>query len=405
MKEKGSYNRRGFIKSTVIGATGALFASRAIGQTTKEKAGKKFPEQKFIYRTLGNTGVKLPIVSMGVMRADNPNLVAAALDAGIKHLDTAYGYQQGRNEEMIGKVVKERPRDSFFIATKMSGVPIDRETGQFTKEATTEAFLEILNTSLKRLDLEYVDLLHIHKPRHREAALFEPLLKAFEMAKKNGKIRFIGLSTHDNQPEVIQAAIDSKFYEVVLTSYNYTMDNRKELKQAIANAANAGLGVIAMKTMAGGFLDRERQKPVNAKAALKWALQDTNIHTSIPGFTTFDQMAESLSVMEDLTLTEEEMNDLEKGKNVTGLYCQGCWQCLDQCSQRLPIPDIMRAYMYTYGYRELEKARDLLLSLDLGKNVCEDCGNCLVNCAKGFNISEKIRDVIRLRNVPSDFIV
>jgi hypothetical protein len=85
-------------------------------------------------RMLGRTGIEVPIVSMGVMNADNPNLVRAALDGGIFLLDTAHGYQEGRNEEMLGTVIKDRKRDSFVLATKVHLSTLDRKTGLFSKE-------------------------------------------------------------------------------------------------------------------------------------------------------------------------------------------------------------------------------------------------------------------------------
>ena len=81
----------------------------------------------------------------------------------------------------------------------------------------------------------------------------------------------------------------------------------------MAYAAKAGVGIIAMKTQAGVFWDRERQHQINMKAALKWALANENVHTAIPGFTTFDQMNLDLSVMEDLQLTPAEKKDLTLG--------------------------------------------------------------------------------------------
>ncbi len=64
----------------------------------------------------------------------------------------------------------------------------------------------------------------------------------------------------------------------------------------------------------------------------------------------------------------------------------------------------MRAYMHTYGYRNLALAQDVVLSLDLPAKVCEDCSRCSVKCSVGFNVAGKIRDVIRIREVPSEFI-
>lgn len=250
-----------------------------------------------------------------------------------------------------------------------------------------------------------MDILYLHNVWRREAALFEPLLKALEKAKKAGKTRFMGVTTHRNEPEVIQAAIDSKVYDVALTAYNFKQDHYLGVRQAIAKASQAGLGIIVMKPLAGGYLDRERKKPVNAKAALKWVLQDPNVHTAIPGFTTFDQMELDLSIMEDLTLKESEKKDLQLGSSMDGFYCQGCETCLSQCPQLLPIPDIMRAYMYAYSYKNLGEAQELLFSLNLPRNVCEECEQCSVSCTKGFNVSKRIKNIARLMDIPSDFIV
>ncbi|UCG26890.1 MAG: aldo/keto reductase [Bacteroidales bacterium] len=404
MEKKNKVNRRGFLKSSVIGATGIVVGQTALaGQSvTNLKSGKE--EAKIVYRTLGKTGLKLPIVSMGVMRADNPNLVRAALDKGIRHLDSAHGYQQGRNEEMLGKLLVDYPRESYTISTKIQPTGQNRRTGLISDEFTREGFMDMFNISMERLGLEYVDILHHHGVSSREGLMYEPLVDIMKKIKKSGRARFLGLSTHSNEAEVLVAAAESGFIDVVLTAYNFTK-NVDEMNAAIKKAADAGLGIIAMKTMAGGFFDRERQHPVNTQAALKWALQNPNVHTSIPGFTTFDHLEDSFSIMENPEMTEEEKNHIEEGKNTASLYCIGCQVCLNQCRNNLPVPDLMRAYMYTYGYRNLEKAYDLLTDLDLSNNPCKDCTACTITCTKKFDVAAKIKDVSRLLDVPEDFIV
>ncbi|MGK7395690.1 MAG: aldo/keto reductase [Candidatus Cyclobacteriaceae bacterium M3_2C_046] len=396
MESGSNVNRRNFLKSTALGTSGLLIATTP--------AQSKVVKKKVITRQLGKTGIELPIVSMGVMRSDNPNLVKAALKSGVVHLDTAHVYQGGRNEEMLGKLLKNTPRKSYIISTKIKGEAMDRE-GNFTKDTTAEAFLEKFNISMERLGLDYVDILYSHNLRTRQAVLFEPIMQAMEQIKKEGRARFLGVSTHSNEPEVIHAAADSQFFDIVLTSYNFKQEHRKAMDEALERAASAGLGLVAMKTMAGGFLDKEKKHPVNARAALKWALRNPNIHTAIPGFTTFEQMEESLSVMENLKMKKDEVNDLQLGMNMPGLYCQGCQQCLPGCQQKLPIPDIMRSYMYTYGYKDLAKAQQELISLNLADNPCQDCHTCQVKCAKGFDIANNIHDVLRVRNIPGEFLV
>jgi hypothetical protein len=393
--------RRDFMKSTLAGLGGFFFLPLDDKKQEVRVVEAEGKERKFVYRTLGKTGLKLPVINMGVMNSDNPNLIRAALDAGMVLLDTAHGYMGGRNEETIGGVIKGRPRDSFAIASKVN-LPQDRTTGLYTEGATTEEFLRKLDISLKRLGLDYVDILHHHGVSRRESALFEAALKALDKAKKDGKIRFAGISTHANEPEVIHAAVDSKSYDVILTAYNFQQKHYAEVRDAIARAAQAGIGVVGMKAIRGGY----RQPSVkNAAAALKWVLQDPNVHIIVPGFTAFEEMNVDLAVMENLNLTEDEKKALQKEASLPSLYCQGCRQCLKQCPEKLPIPDLMRAYMYTYGYRNLALAQDLLFSLNLPARVCEDCSLCPVKCSSGFKVSTKIRDVARLRDVPSEFIV
>ena len=386
--------RRDFMKSTLAGVGGLFFLPKIDMKQELRLVEAKGKEKKIVYRTLGKTGIKVPVISMGAHHTDNPNLVRVALDSGIVMLDTAQAYQRGQNEEMIGQVLKGRPRDSYVIATK-AGLPNNQTTGLYTEEATEKAFLKKVDSSLKNLGLDYVDIYYHHNVWKRESALYEPILKALEKVKKEGKARFVGITTHMNEPEVIRAAVDSKFYDVILTSYNFQQKHYAEMRNAIAGASQAGLGVVGMKAIRGGSGQAPTVK--NTAAALKWVLQDPNVATIVPGFTTFEEMNIDLTVMEDPSLTDSEKKDLQKEASLPGLYCQGCRQCLGQCPEHLPIPDLMRAYMYAHGYRNLTHAQDLVLSLNLPTRVCEDCSQCQVRCLIGFNVSRKIRDVVLLR--------
>ena len=160
-----------------------------------------------------------------------------------------------------------------------------------------------------------------------------------------------------------------------------------------------------MKTMAGGFLDKERNKPVNCRAALKWVLQDPNVHTTIPGITSFDQLTENVGVMENLEMTEEEKLFIEEARLQAGLYCDQCGQCLADCRKNLPVNEIMRAYMYAYGYHQTENAMTLIRDNRIVPGACDGCDSCSVTCRKGFNVAERIADISRLAAVPGDFLV
>ena len=225
--------------------------------------------------------------------------------------------------------------------------------------------------------------------------------------KKEGKCRLIGVSTHSGEPEVLRAAVESKVYDVVLIAYNFRQPHVAEVKKAIAEAAKAGLGIVAMKTQAGIYWDRERQRQINMKAALKWVCRNENVHTTIPGITTFDQLELDLSVMEELRLTPGEKKDLQLGSRLglPGLYCRQCGSCVAQCPRGVDIPTFMRSYMYVYGYRNLEVAKEALASTDLSYIPCSDCGTCPVRCTMGYDVRSRVIDVARIKDVPDEFIV
>ena len=209
---------------------------------------------------------------------------------------------------------------------------------------------------------------------------------------------------HKNEPLVINTMADDGIWDVVLTSYNYRQTYRDEMNGAIEKAAAAGMGIVAMKTMAGGWLDRERTQPVNAPAALKWVLSNPNVHTTIPGITTFDQLTTDLKVMRDITLTADEETVLVAQAAADGLYCNACSNCMPGCRRELPIPELMRAYMYAYGYGNLAMASELLSETAVRQDPCAGCDSCTADCVRSFNLREKITDITRLANVPYDLL-
>ena len=394
-----SINRRGFLRTGLTGAAGIVALSPSLGAST-------FSEQQenIIYRTLGKTGMKIPVISFGVMRADNPNLCKAAYDKGIKLFDTANGYQNGNNETMLGNLLKDYARNSFYLATKVKPAGVDRE-GKPSDQTTVDDFLEKFNTSLSRLKMDYVDILYVHDIRNPELLEYKPIINAVKKLKKDGRIKFMGFSTHANEPVVINAAADTDTWDVILTAYNFKQTYISELNLAIKKANQAGIGIVTMKPMAGGgFLDKERTKPINSTAALKWALSNSDVTTAIPGMTDFGQLDLNVKIMTDISITDAEKKDLMIANAETGLYCTGCTKCIGACTMNLPVPDLMRAYMYAYGYSNAGMAHSLLGELGMNDNPCKDCNGCKVVCTKYFDVKEKIADISRLVNVPADFL-
>ncbi|GHT71311.1 aldo/keto reductase [Bacteroidia bacterium] len=389
-------NRRKFLGLSALAGAGALVAPQTAMASVKGETAM-VEKQKMAIRTLGKTGLKMPILSMGVMRADNPAVVRAAYNSGITFFDTANGYQKGRNEEMLGEFFKDKDRKSFTIATK---VHANLSSNNFETE-----YEEQMNISLRRLQMDYVDVFYTHAVENVGILSDPRLIKMLKKFKKEGKIKHIGFSTHANKPAQIDEAIKTGIYEVCLISYNFKLGILPDLDAAIQRGVDAGMGFVAMKTMVGGVEDAEGKKQVDGAACLRWVWQNPNIATAIPGFTSFDLLDNCLEAAYRPEIDEADKKYLAGliDKNEL-LYCQNCEQCVDQCTKNLPIPTIMRAYMYNYGYKHASLSKETLASLALNGNDCAGCTGCTVNCSSGFKVAEKIAAITPIVNVPSYFL-
>lgn len=391
MKNAG-WNRRDFIvkpilwagAATVIGKSESLFADAATANAP------------LIQRTLGSTGIKLPIVSMGVMNADIPGLLRRAYELGIRHFDTAAGYQQGRNEEMVGNVIKEMGvRDRVVISTKQPSP----NSPQNSSEAR-RLFIEGVESSLRRLQMDHVDILYHHAVDSVEDAQAEGPLDALQSLRKEGKTRFIGLSTHktvDVVPEVIRLGI----FDVALVMLNYTMAHDSEIVSTIERAAKAGIGIVAMKTLAGGRVKPDPNlpkelPPESQTALLKWVLNHEFVTTAIPGFSAYEHLEQDFSVARDLAYTDEEKKFLaDKSFTAQAQFCQQCGECEKECPKKVDIPVLMRSHMYAVQYRNIDMARKTLGGTTPGRGLdaCAECGSCFVTCRRAVQIGRKIDDL------------
>lgn len=404
--------RRKFLRNGLLTIAGAGMTSSSLSKCHADQ-GDNREKVKFVYRTLGKTGIRLPIVSMGTGSTQSSGLVSAALDKGVKLLATSPYYQNGKNEKMVGSIIKGRHRDSFVVLTSVDLIKwSDTRTGELKPGFDPKIIIKKVDESLKRLNVDHIDILVQAFAATRKSVLSKPIRDAMEAIRKSGKVKYIGIATHRLEHEAIRAAVDSGKIDVVMTSYNFRRkgwkwkQEGKKLDDAIRYAAESGMGIIAMKTMAGVYWDKERTQPINASAALKWVLQNKNIHTIVPDCTSYDQLDQNLGLMADLNFTEAETRSLEPPSKelVSGLYCQQCNKCISQCPASMDIPTIMRSYMYAYGYRNLEHAKDTLSMAGLKSLPCVDCSDCVVNCSMGFNVKKKILDIGRLTDVPEDLI-
>lgn len=343
------------------------------------------------YRVLGKTGLKVSALGFGCMTTSDSSVIERAADMGINYFDTARSYQNGNNERMVGAALKG----------KRAGVLISSKTPAKTK---AEALAD-LETSLRELQTDHLDVWFLHN-KSTAAEVTDDLLEAQRIAKRDGKIRLAGVSTHFNMPEMLEHLVKQGQTDVALASFNFTM--KPEVAAAIRNARGAGMGVVAMKVLAGGLsrIQRgDRLYGVNPEsltstlkregamlAAIKWALKNSSVDTAIVCMTDADQLQENaLAMSQPFSGQDERLLALQLAA-IAPLYCRMCGECGGACVRGVPVPDVLRILTYAEGYGEFPLARERFLELGASARGtrCADCSSCSVRCPNGVRVQERM---------------
>jgi predicted aldo/keto reductase-like oxidoreductase len=334
-------------------------------------------------RTLGKTGLKVTTVGFGCMITSDPSVVQRAVDLGITYFDTARSYQRGNNERMVGAALGAK-RKQVVLSTK-------------TEARDKAGQLAELDTSLSELKTDYVDIWYLHG-KSNAADIHDDMIEAQQLAKQQGKVRFTGISTHSGQPQLLPWMVEKGAFDVVLAAFNFTMDPATE--QAIAAASKAGMGVVAMKVMAGGTRslrpgDPNRQKlsqPGAMLAALKWVINRPGVSTTVPSMTDMDQLEENVKAMEHPLSSADEKLLAAHLETIQPFYCRMCGKCEGTCAKGLPVADVLRCLTYADGYGQFALGRERFLELPAQRPDvrCADCAECTVKCPYGVQVSSRM---------------
>jgi len=397
---KSELSRRGFISTTAscLAAAG-LMAVPGTKVFAQEKTDVN-KEQPILTRKIGKAGPEVPIVGMGVANASGPSIIKAAFEHGVRLFDTAATYQYGGNEQLLGTTLKKMGvRDQATIITK---VFTPRQRRGLTAEQSKAKFIKATDASLSRLKMDHVEIMFVHDVGNPEEVNNEGVKEAATILKKQGKIGMIGVATHASMASVIDATVSAGFYDIVLTAINFTMADDTALLAAIANAHKKGLGVIAMKTQAGGSRwpnpdSRQAYDTLTInKACLKWVMRNENIASSIPGFNTFEHLEQDFSVAHGLEYAEQEEAFLSDNSITLGMgFCRQCQKCLASCPAGVEIPTLMRTHMYATQYANFSLARMALdeIPSQAGLKQCSSCDACTAQCANSVPIPDKIAEL------------
>lgn len=369
-------------------------------------------------RPFGNTGATVSLLAFGAMRlpyreADGKNrldidagaaLIRGAVDLGVNYVDTAPYYCDGESEIAVGRALKGIRKD-VFLSTKN---PIE--------DASGDHFRARLEQSLKKLDTDYIDFYYMWGINR---ALFEKSidvadgpLEAAAKAKAEGLIRHICFSFHD-QPENMVWLVDRGCFEAVLCQYNL-LDRRNE--QAIAHAAEKGLGVAIMGPVGGGRLGEPSpvirsmlggRSKSTAETALRFVFANPNVSCALSGMGSREMVEENVRTASNETpLSPEELGriraSLEQNKKLADLYCTGCRYCMP-CPSGVDIPrnfELMN-YHRVYGLTDYARAEYAALGKEGGPqgkkaSACVGCGACEKKCPQKLPIRGQLRETARI---------
>jgi hypothetical protein len=376
MKSMNRLTRRHFFQST----SGLFLFNTISGKSFASRIENHHPIK---YRTLGRTGFKLSVLGIGAMRSSEPGVIRKALAMGINNVDTARDYMGGFNESVVAKAVKGI-RQKIYITSKI-------------KISNPKEMIKDVEKSLTVLKTDYLDILLLHALSLPEEINNDDVKMLLVKLKEQGKIRAFGFSTHRNMSALVELASSARpFYDVILTAFNFKSDHR--LQKAIAKAAPKKMGIIAMKTQAGGYESKGQQGLNQHQAALKWVLSNPNITAAIPAMVTFEQLEENYQAMA-FTMNSKEQHSLYKyGQRIDNELCRFCDACKGQCPHGISMPELNRCIMYADGYGDAELAQRTFRELVPFNPVemCRECQTCKITCIHNLNTDQKVKRAIEL---------
>jgi aryl-alcohol dehydrogenase-like predicted oxidoreductase len=374
-------DRRKFLK------LGAATSSLAIGGCGRaDEVNAEVSDLEMQYRPLGGTGLKVSAVSFGTYGFDNPDLLSAALDAGMTTICTSSSYQNGRAEEAVGNAIRTigDRRDELVLFT-----------GAVVKSgAKKQSVLDSIDASLRRLQTDRVEIFRITGVSSPDDLRVDALYEAFEEARAAGKVSHLGLSGHHGgMQEVLNAAIDDGRFEVLFTKYDFA--SYPDQEEILGRASSKGIGTLVFKTGAG---NREQEiKDLEAgglsyrQATVKWALTNSNVASVCVGITNFSQIREYAKAAGS-KITEPEIAMLrDYAGQMYDKYCRFCSTCEASCPHEVAVADVMRYAMYFKYYGREKDSMELYGALPKGCSAAV-CNGCSAPCESACPFGRKVKD-------------
>ncbi len=365
MAEKMNIDRRKFLKGMLAGTTAGVLSieSCLAGDQTAENKILNY-QSEMPYRRVGQTDVYLSVISFGGLVSEEA-VYHYGIDRGVNLMHMSKSYKGGRSLEVLSKVMKSK-RDKVYIAFKDNFDDID----------------EIL----KKLNTDHIDFLMFNRHSPDEV-IDEENLERFEKYKKQGKVRYMGLTSHKNVKECVRAGIDAGYYSLIMPVLNQPAF--EAMSEELADAEKKNVGIMAMKSMKGidgAELEHAHLKKILANKAV------TTVNKGIGSFDMLDAYMKSAN--EVLTSYQDSLLYHYAQQNKT-LNCMMCGECEKACPEQVEISTQLRCY--DYYENQLQDRYTAVTSmqaipvLQRSENVCRSCKTCEQVCPNGIKIIEKLK--------------
>lgn len=357
---------------------------------------------------LGFGAMRLPIVGKDTKNIDVEKAEAMldyALKKGVNYIDTAYPYHGGESEKFVGNYLKKRRnRKDIFLATKLPPWQVKEEAD----------FDRLFEEQLKKLQTDYIDFYLLHALGDKSWKKIKKLkvLDWCEKKKKEGKIKHVGFSFHDEYKvfkKIVEAWDKWEFCQIM---YNY-MDTRYQAgERGIRLAVKNNIDLIVMEPIRGGQLAKEPPAEIKklwdkfslkrsyADSALQWIWHHKEIPLVLSGMTTMQHVKENIVSAENAKVelfSEKEMDLFKKIRRTflkrSPIRCTSCKYC-EPCPQGVAISSILGAYMMKEIYDDPERPKMIYNNFIKEENhadKCIECGECEPKCPQKVPIIKSLK--------------